>query len=205
MPIVYDLPTADGRPIDVRRENLAPVARLQSLLPSNPKGPLIVVPGYTPLDAAEPIRLTDVAKRRLERAVDAYGDTHALGFLVTGGNVYPAHTPYNEAWEMRRWLVEHHRFAADHVVLEPFARHSTTNLRNAGRFLLTHGVDHAVVVTDAGQGFYFGAQDLSTFRLRCKNQLGYSVGTLQPNLGFTRITFRPTADVLRKGEDPLDP
>lgn len=205
MPIEFDLPAADGRPIDAAAENVATVAWLQTMLPTRPKAPLIVVPGYTPLDADTPVRLTDVAKRRLARAVEAHQDAGALGFLVTGGNVYPAHTPFNEAWEMRRWLVEHHGIPPNQVVLEPFARHSTTNLRNAGRFLLRHVMDHAVVVTDAGQGFYFGAQDLSTFRLRCKNQLGYSVGSLQPNLGFTRITFVPAPDVLRRGEDPLDP
>ena len=64
--------------------------------------------------------------------------------------MHPDGTPYNEvffhcnfslrnlhkAWDMRDYLVNNLSFPIEKVVIEPYARHSDRNLRNAGRFML---------------------------------------------------------------------
>lgn len=196
---------ADGKPIAVEAENADPIAKVVANAAKAPTAPLIIVPGFTPVDAKKPVQITDATIKRLQLAAQVAGEVRAIGLLVTGGNVHPDDTPYNEAWEMRRHLRDSLKVPFP-VILDPYARHSTTNLRNAGRFLVTRDIQRAIVVTDGGQGFYFGAQWISTFAIRCKEELGYVVGSLQPlGLGFKRINFKPFPEVMRLGADPLDP
>ena len=50
---------------------------------------------------------------------------------VTRGciSVHPDDTPFNEAWEMRSFLLQH-GVPEDMIVGDFYARHTTTNLRN---------------------------------------------------------------------------
>ena len=99
-------------------------------------------------------------------------------------------------------------------MVEARARHSTTNLRNAGRFLVERGLESAVITTLGGglfggelfdQDFYFSHPNLSTFHARCERELGYPVGELM-SCGEHHTVFVPSSDVLRVGyRDPLDP
>ena len=80
---------------------------------------------------------------------------------------------------------------ADRVLLDPFSRHSTTNLRNAGRMMLSHGWKRALIVTGwdhviFDQASYFANSDSALFSTlsiayeqRCIRELGYSVGQLE--------------------------
>jgi hypothetical protein len=99
--------------------------------------------------------------------------------------------------------------------VEGKARHSTTNLRNAGRFMLEDGhkdkFKSALVLTDGGQAFYFSEHALTfgAFHGRSQSELGYTVGrlngTLQQN-GNIEVDFRPSEDVKRRNKtDILDP
>jgi hypothetical protein len=100
------------------------------------------------------------------------------------------------------------------ILADARARHSTTNLRNAGRVLLEHRLARALVVTLGGgllgsdvfgQDFYFGNPSLSTFHARCQRELGYRLGDLEKD-GDHRIAFTPAPEVRRIGfRDALDP
>ncbi len=161
-----------------------------------------IVPGYTPrlgwqggLHPEATARL-DVARRALERGLCA-------NLILSGGAV---HTPDNEAWLMREYLLARGLDPA-RLFVEPCARHTTTNLRNAGRMLLGFGVDQAVIITTDRpdwsprrfflQAFYVGRPWLSGFHARCYLELGYQVGELDwlaPGL----VHFRPSAHVQRE-------
>ncbi len=194
--------TVDGRPLDLDAINRPPLEFLASL--EQPR--VVVVPGFVPLGAEEPVRLHWVAQERLRAAAVRVLTEDSDVVLVSGGNVHPAGTPWNEAFEMRRFLIEELELAAHRVLVEPYARHSTTNLRNAGRLLLRAGLEEALVVTTAGQGFYFGHQDLSGFQARCAEELGHGLGTLEAlDRASTQVRFRPSPEVFQIGEDPLDP
>ena len=165
---------------------------------------LLIVPGHTPSDAEQPLAQVDpVAAARLDEAVALYREGRSRIVLVSGGNVHPVNTPYTEALTAKAYLVAH-GLPASAIVVEPCARHSTTNLRNAGRFMLKYHLRSALVVTSADQAFYFANGRVSTLEFRSHDDLGYMVGDLK---GQTRTTvaFAPSEDVLRRGPDPLDP
>jgi hypothetical protein len=175
---------------------------------------VIVVPGYTPLDAREAAPgVHPIARARLEEAVRARREGMAPFILVSGGNVYPPGTPYYEGVEMKRALVAM-GVPEDGIIVEARARHSTTNLRNAGRFMLARGMKRALVTPPGGgvggsrvfdQTFYFSNPEISTFHGRCERELGFRVGELE-EAGPGRVAFTPSKDVQRFNyRDPLDP
>jgi hypothetical protein len=183
-----------GRPVDVA--SLQPTA----LPPVDGRAPFafVIVPGYTPRFGWR-AGLHPKAIARLERAVAAVKSGLAPALIVSGGAV---HSPDNEALLMREWLVERGVDPA-RVVVEPCARHTTTNLRNAGRILLQLGHREALVVTSDGDGlgrvreqaFYLGRPWLSGFHARCLVELGYLVGELEW-LGPHHVRYRPAPAVL---------
>ncbi len=165
---------------------------------------LLIVPGYTPDDADRPLpRVHPVAASRLDEAVSLYREGRAKLVLVSGGNVRPAGTPYTEALAMKAYLLER-GLSESAIVVEPCARHSTTNLRNAGRFMLKYHLRTALVVTSRDQAFYFANGRLSSFEIRSRAELGYMVGSLK-NKTSTTLEFAPNEGVLRRGSDPEDP
>ncbi len=165
---------------------------------------LLIVPGYTPDNEDKPdATVHPIAAERLDEAIALYKQRKARIILVAGGNVHPAGTPYTEAMTMKAYLLKQ-GIPERAIVVEPCARHSTTNLRNAGRFMLKYHLRTALVVTSLDQSFYFGKGTLSTFDLRSRAQLGYVVGRLK-SASATTVEFAPSKAVLRVGTDPLDP
>jgi hypothetical protein len=164
----------------------------------------ILVPGYTPLDQTTPLtEIHPIAVERLVIALEELRAGRAPIVVVSGGNVHPEGTPVNEALQMKAWLLAR-GVSPDRVIVEPCARHSHTNLRNAGRFLLAHGLSRAVIVTSRDQAMYFGRPRTSTFDARCLSDLGYVVGALQ-ELDEHRVSFSPSGRTFDPGADPLDP
>lgn len=200
-----DAATVDGAPLDVLAQNAAAIERLRARVAETPDAPLVVVPGYVPPDADGPVALHRVARERLASALRTVEDLGALGLLVSGGNVAPAGTPFNQAFEMRRALRETFRVDERQVLLDPYARRPATCLRNAGRLMRAHGIGSAVVVTDFGHTFYGGASDIDAFAARCEELLGHPLGRLEAAPWFTRIRYTPSVEVERRGDDPLDP
>jgi len=92
------------------------------------------------------------------------------------------------------------------ILIDPYARHTTTNFRNAVRLAFRYGIpterkalvtsseDHITVVTKDG------------FRIRCSTELGYF-----PMESITRMSpdtaeFKPSvASLFFDANDPLDP
>jgi len=165
---------------------------------------LLIVPGYTPAGAEKPLAHVDpVAAAPLDEAVALYREGKAPLVFVSGGNVRPVDTPYTEALTAKSYLLER-GLPENAIVVEPCARHSTTNLRNAGRFRLKYHLRTGLIVTSADQAFYFANGRVSTLELRSRDELGYMVGDLKSKT-TTTVEFAPSDDVLRRGSDPLDP
>ncbi len=172
---------------------------------------LIIVPGFTPKNAASKPGVHAHAQRRLAQALKDLRAKLAPFILVTGANVYPRGTRYFEALEMKTALVGM-GVAADKIIVEARARHSTTNLRNAGRTMLRHGLGKAVITTTFWQDFYFSNPNLSMFHSRCQDELGYRLGELDdkptgtPFPDGSHAEFTPSSKVRRLNfRDPLDP
>lgn len=212
--LALDLATTLTPPDAAAGENQAAEAKIATITDWSPwPYQTILVTGYTPRDAEPAPGVHPVAKHRLEDAVKAYREGQAPFIMVSGGNVHPDGTPFYEGLEMKRELLAM-GIPEEAIIVEAQARHSTTNLRNAGRFMLAHGM-HRALITPAGgglgggrlfdQAYYYSHPVRSTFHHRCRKELGYQVGDLH-RAGKGRVSFSPTADVVQRNyRDPLDP
>jgi hypothetical protein len=184
-----------------RGENQAAFARIGSTDWSRYRYSAIVVPGSgtdRPGQAMSPW-----GKARVTLAARRFKAGLAPFLIVSGGYVHPAQTPFCEAVEMKKALMAEHGIPAAAILIEPHARHTTTNLRNAARLLWRYGFPWektALITTDQGQSAYIEAP---TFAQRCLTEIGYV-----PYQGLQRISqfdleFRPRAESLQA--DPLEP
>jgi hypothetical protein len=199
-------PEAGSGEIDVAAINADASALLRSLSDEERsiRSPLIVVPGYASEDQGLELRLHPKSQKRAERAAKLLQTKGAHVILCSGANVHPKNTPFNEAVELRRYLVDELGVPAWRVAIDPYARHTTTNMRNAGRFMLTHQIPKALIVSTRAQSFYVSVPRLSSFHRRCRATLGYEVGRFRVGSHWT-THFEPSPDVLTRGSDPLDP
>lgn len=176
--------------------------------------PLIIVPGYTPLSTTTASRgVHPVAQARLVMASGDLAASKAPFVLVSGGNVYPRGTTIHEALEMRDALLAL-GVRPERILVDARARHTTTNLRNAGRMMRRLGMSKGLIVTMGGgvagstffgQDFYLSHPTLSTFHSRCERELGYRVGELR-GIDDARIELLPSPSVDQPSfRDPLDP
>lgn len=150
--------------------------------------------------------MSPVGKYRCQLGADAYRAGKAPFIIVSGGYVHPFQTPYCEADEMKKYLVETLGVPAAAVILEPHARHTTTNIRNANRIMLRHGfpADKRVLcVSTAGQTDYIRA---SFFAARCRLEMGYvPFSDLHDEDPFSVTYLMDPASLQLDAIDPLDP
>ena len=92
------------------------------------------------------------------------------------------------------------------VLVDPHARHTTTNLRNTSRLVLRYGIPAdkpLLITTDQSQSAYISGQE---FHDRCLRELGYQPGTIGRRLTRFDVEFTPSVDSLHADpRDPLDP
>lgn len=164
----------------------------------------IIVPGAGPEDPDTP--LSPGGKLRIALAAARFRAGLAPFLLVSGGNVHPNSTRFNEAVEMRRALIDRFGLPAARIVIDPYVRHTTTNLRNAVRRLaaMKAPLDKpALIVTAKDQlAYILGA----TFTARNQEELGYQPGTLGAAISEVEVPFVPSArSLVIDPADPLDP
>ncbi|MBS1064170.1 YdcF family protein [Gluconobacter wancherniae] len=164
----------------------------------------IIVPGEGPEDPHT--QLSALGKFRLTLAVESFNRQLAPFIIVSGGAVHPAHTDFVEAAEMRHFLIERFHIPERNIVIEPYARHTTTNLRNASRYLQIIGAPQnkpALIVTDPRQGDYISS---SAFFNRNKAELKCEPGAIGQKITAFSTIFIPNNDCnLIDPWDPLDP
>ncbi len=189
-------------PID-QGENAAALARVARIEWSAWRFGAIVVPGQGPEDPDTV--LSPLGRQRCDVAVKRWQARLAPFLIPSGGHVHPDRTRYAEAIEMKRYLMAQYDVPEDAILVDPYARHTTTNVRNTTRMLLDAGMppDTPVLVTsDIGQSFYIAA----LLKPRCERELGYVPWRGGAALGRTDSCLRPTPDVLYlDASDPLDP
>lgn len=164
----------------------------------------LLVFGHGPEDAQS--RTGVMGHVRMRIAAELFARGLAPFIVVSGGNVHPNRTPFNEAIEIKRLLVEQHGIPADRILIEPHARHTTTNTRNCARLMLAAGIPvdrDALIVSDHRTIQYIGS-DL--FVQRNLKEMGVQPGRVAP--GPDRFTLRFTPDPIAfhvEAADPLDP
>jgi hypothetical protein len=133
-------------------ENAAAFRHIQAVDWNRYPYSVIVVPGAGNDIAG--VRLSPEGKLRNEIAARRFRESKAPFVLVSGGFVHPAQTEFAEAIEMKRDLVARFGIPADAILIDPHARHTTTNIRNAARLIYRYGIPfdkRALISTDPHQ------------------------------------------------------
>jgi hypothetical protein len=185
-------------------ENRDALKRVKSIRWSEYPYSAIVVPG------SGTDRLTwDLSpwgKERMRLAARRYREKKAPFLIVSGGFVHPNQTPYAEAMEMKKVLISEFGIPADAVIVEPHARHTTTNIRNAARLIWRYGLPFdklALITTDIYQSRTIESEE---FRQRCQRELGYQPYELRSRKSEFDLEFLPRLDSLHADStDLLDP
>ncbi|HEX2969363.1 MAG TPA: YdcF family protein [Bacteroidales bacterium] len=169
---------------------------------NNYKYSSILVPGQGP--EVEGVIIDSLSIVRSEMAAKAFKDGLAPFIIVSGGHVHPNKTPYSEAVEMKKYMVGKLGLPDNAIFIEPHARHTTTNLRNAGRIVFRFGIpaDKKILITT--DKFQNGL--ILNMEGRCMKELG-----CVPYKGLTKLSdesceFYPDKNSLHANPlDPLDP
>ena len=164
----------------------------------------LVVLGIGPEDPMT--RLSAAGEENVRVAAERYRENLAPLIVVTGGSVHPRRTHFVEAVEMRRALTERYGVPDAAVVIEPYARHTTTNLRNVARRLIEIGAPldrDVLILTNADQSRSISAP---AFAARNQRELGYQPGAVVSRISPTELSYRLSERSLRVDpRDPLDP
>lgn len=149
-------------------------------------------------------------KMRLARAARLYLEGNAPFLVVSGGNVHPALTPFNEALEMKRELMQRHGIPEDAIIIEPHARHTTTNFRNTARLMIRYDIPldkPAIATTSEGHSRYAGNYAGSErFDVKAMEEIGFVPRQVLRRLTPYEIEFIPDPrSTHRDNIDPLDP
>ncbi|MDE1147691.1 MAG: YdcF family protein [Azospirillaceae bacterium] len=185
-------------------ENKAAVARIKSIAWAKYPYTALVVPGYGPETAGVPLSAPGLL--RVQLAAKRFHEGKAPVIIVSGGYVHPNQTPYNEALEMKKALVQDYGVPADAILVEPHARHTTTNVRNADRLIYRYGMPmdrKALIVTDMSQSGYITEDRFAT---RNQEDQGAIPFTALERVSPFDVAYLPTLSALKlDAGDPLDP
>jgi hypothetical protein len=162
----------------------------------------ILVPGAGPDEINWPLSAEGMLRCRL--AAQQYHLKQAPFIMVSGGKVHPYKTKYNEAEEMKRYLVQTLHIPDNAIIMEPHARHTTTNMRNCARQIFRYGIPAGkpgIVITDKSQTDY-----ILNMAQRCEKELGYVPYKLGKHVSDTEVEYYPAVESLQiNPAEPLDP
>jgi hypothetical protein len=186
-------------------ENKAAVAAVRSTDWSKYKYATIVVPGEGP--ELTTVALDPMGRIRCNLALDRYRKGLAPFIIVSGGFVHPFHTPYAEAFEMKRYLLTRN-VPESAIIIEPQARHTTTNLRNANRLMIRYGIPITMpsdIVSSKSQIDYIDLPQ-GRFDQRNMHELGYLPYKDKRRIATHDVSYYPVMESLHMDPyDPLDP
>lgn len=184
-------------------ENKAALQNLNNIRWSDYPYSVILVLGSGP---PEGVRLSKIGTTRADIAAQLFLEHKAPLIILSGGHVHPMQTPYCEAIEMKKYVMEKFKIPESSILIDPYARHTTTNFRNAARLVFRYGIptDRKALVTSSEDHIAVVTKD--GFRIRCSTELGYfpmeSINRVSP----VAAEFKPSvASLFFDANDPLDP
>lgn len=169
----------------------------------NYKYTLILVPGEGPEEAGVALSAGGMLRCRL--AAVQYQKGLAPFIMVSGGCVHPYKTKYNEAAEMKMFLINTLHIPEHAILMEPHARHTTTNLRNCARLIFRYGfpMDKPCITSTAKSQSYYITNMMQS---RCTADFGYVPYKNGKRLSDTEAEFYPLASALQLDlDEPMDP
>ena len=164
----------------------------------------IVVLGDGPEHEGVPIE--SLGRFRVRLGAERYHKKMAPLLIMTGGHVKPFQTPFSEAIEMKKVLMEEYKIPEKAIIVDPHARHTTTNLRNVSRLIYQYNIpaDKKVLVTTSPSQSSYVTSD--KFRSRCLTELKYLPIELLDRVSEYDVAFKANITSLHVDpSDPLDP
>ncbi len=161
----------------------------------------IVIPGNGPELFTTPISPDN--KIHCDAAAMRYLKGMAPFIITSGGFCYPFRGPYCEALEMKKYLMKKYNIPEDAIIIDPHARHTTTNIRNADRLIIRYGIPTDkpdLFITSKSQHDYVMN---NAFDARNQRELGYLPYREKKSLSNHGMVFYPVFESLHM--DPLDP
>jgi hypothetical protein len=190
-------PMADG-------ENKAAISRIGRIEWAKYPYSCILVPGIGP-DTPD-VALSKGGRENVQLAAEQFKAGLAPLIITSGGYVHPNKTRFCEAVEMRRELIEKLQIPADAVMIDPHARHTTTNIRNAARLIYRYGIPFQKPVLVTSNAVQIKTVQSDAFARRCENELGYDTARIGKLLEPTKLEITFTTDCLEADPmSPLDP
>lgn len=186
------------------RENKSAVENIRNIDFSQYKYAAIVVLGNGPENYRD--RLTALGKLNLLLGVIEYRSGKAPLIIVSGGHAHPYRAPFAEAIEMKKELMERFHIPEEHIIIDPHARHTTTNLRNASRLIKQYGIPFNKKCLAVSHNSHIDYVNSEVFHERCLKELGYLPVLLQERISATAIEFVPQIESGQQNPiEPLDP
>jgi len=166
----------------------------------------ILQPGHGP--EKEGIALSPLGKMRIKLVAERFHQGWAPLIILSGGYVHPYQTPFAEATEMKKALIEDFGVPERAILIEPHARHTTTNFRNAARLMFRYGIptDKLSVCTSTFDQIIYITDPNWKFDERNRNELGYLPYELFEKVSRNDVEFKPViTSLFVDALDPLDP
>src|SRR2546425_4535381 len=184
-------------------ENKACLHSLKKIRWSDYPYSFILVLGAGPADSA---RISQMGAKRADQAAQLFLQHKAPLIIFSGGHVHPMQTPFSEAIEMKKYVMEKFKIPGLSILIDPHARHTTTNFRNAARLVFRYGIptDLKAVVTSSEDHITYTTKE--DFRNRCLKELGYFPMEFITRISPVAAEFKPSvASLFFDANDPLDP
>jgi len=163
----------------------------------------ILVLGSGPGNSA---RLSPIGAKRAEQAAQLFLEHKAPLIILSGGHVHPMQTPFSEAIEMKKYVMEKFKIPEQSILVEPYARHTTTNFRNAARLVFRYRIPTELKALVTSSEDHIAITTKDSFRIRCTTELGYFPMEFITRISPNAAEFRPSvASLFFDANDPLDP
>tara|TARA_R110002050_G_scaffold181044_2_gene314566 strand:+ start:1396 stop:2661 length:1266 start_codon:yes stop_codon:yes gene_type:complete len=150
--------------------------------------------------------LSALGKLNLQLGVLEFNQKKAPLIIVSGGHAHPFRTPFAEAIQMKKELMQRYHIPEEFIIIDPHARHTTTNLRNATRLMIAYNIpiDRPSLVVTNNMHSQYTSDD--GFADRCQEELGYLPAVIKKRLNSTTLEFLPKIESLQQNPlEPLDP
>ena len=183
--------------------NRSAIAQIKKTNFANYKYSVVMVPGAGPEDRETELSAGGITRCRI--AAIQYQKGLAPFIVVSGGRVHPYKTKYNEAWEMKKFMVNMLHIPESAIIMQPHARHTTTNFRNCARLIFRYGMpmDKPAIVSTTASTLVWINQTLLE---RCKKELGYEPYRNMQIISANEAEFYPSSRSLQIDfDEPLDP
>lgn len=192
---------ADFEPMTKGQNRLA-VEKIKIVKWNQFKYSVILIPGAGPDDPKMALSAEGMLRCRL--AAQLYKQGVAPFIVSSGGKVHPYKTPFCEATEQKKYLIEKLGIPESAIIIDPHARHTTTNMRNTVRMIFRYGIPFkkpGITCTTRGQ-----SSMIENMIPRCLKELNEAPYRNGKRLSETELEFFPLIEALQINPlEPIDP